>query len=118
VLRRQAIASPRFKSAVWNVQTRHHSFSSFPFIDFRVTSGNASDLPGAWEKVYLQFKDASRDLATHRRSSRMIDAASVQPAYRKPFDLIFERAKNEEGSALEDDFRTLIISFDGSGIRD
>jgi site-specific DNA recombinase len=37
-----------------------------------------------------------------------IDAASVQPTYRKPFDLIFERARNQEWSALADDFRTFL----------
>jgi len=29
-----------------------------------------------------------------------IDAASVWPSYRKPFDLIFQRAGNEEWSAV------------------
>jgi hypothetical protein len=31
-----------------------------------------------------------------------IDAATIQPTYRKPFDLIFERAKNEEWSGRAD----------------
>jgi hypothetical protein len=31
-----------------------------------------------------------------------IDGASVQPTYRKPFDLIFERARNQEWSGRED----------------
>jgi site-specific DNA recombinase len=31
-----------------------------------------------------------------------IDGASVQPTYRKPFDLIFERAKSQEWSGRED----------------
>jgi len=31
-----------------------------------------------------------------------IDAVSVHPTYRKPFDLIFQRAKNEEWSGRED----------------
>jgi site-specific DNA recombinase len=31
-----------------------------------------------------------------------IDAASVQPTYRKPFDLIFERARNQEWSGRAD----------------
>jgi hypothetical protein len=28
--------------------------------------------------------------------------------YRKPFDMIFQRVKNQEWSALQDDFRTLL----------
>jgi hypothetical protein len=31
-----------------------------------------------------------------------IDAASLYPAYRKPFDMIVQRAKNEEWSGRED----------------
>jgi site-specific DNA recombinase len=31
-----------------------------------------------------------------------VDGTSVQPTYRKPFDLIFQRAKNEEWSGRED----------------
>jgi hypothetical protein len=37
------------------------------------------------------------------------DGVSLYPTYRKPFDLIFTRAKNEEWSALEDDLRTFLI---------
>jgi site-specific DNA recombinase len=36
------------------------------------------------------------------------DGVNLTPTYRKPFDLIFQRAKNEEWSALTDDFRTLM----------
>lgn len=39
-------------------------------------------------------------------SNCKIHAASVDPQYRKPFDLIFQRVKKEEWLALEDDFRT------------
>ncbi len=35
------------------------------------------------------------------------DGLSLWPNYRKPFDLIFQRAKTEEWSALADDLRTL-----------
>lgn len=35
-------------------------------------------------------------------SNCAIDAASVYPTYRKPFDVIFQRAKNEEWRALRD----------------
>jgi len=34
--------------------------------------------------------------------------------YRKPFDLIFQPAKNEEWSALADDLRTFLLVGDGS----
>jgi hypothetical protein len=35
-------------------------------------------------------------------SNCRIDAVSITPTYRKPFDLIFARAKNEEWRALRD----------------
>jgi hypothetical protein len=37
-----------------------------------------------------------------------IDDVSLYPTYRKPFDLIVKRAKSNEWSALEDDFRTWV----------
>ena len=42
-----------------------------------------------------------------------IDEVSVYPSYRKPFDLIFKRAKTKEWSALADDLRTFISANDG-----
>ena len=39
-----------------------------------------------------------------------VDGASLYPTYRKPFDMIFERAKNQEWSALADDFRTFHLA--------
>jgi len=42
------------------------------------------------------------------------DGVNLWPVYRKPFDLIFERAKSEDWSALEDDFRTFLLMPDGS----
>jgi hypothetical protein len=38
------------------------------------------------------------------------DGVSLWPVYREPFDLIFERAKSEDWSALGDDFRTFLIT--------
>jgi site-specific DNA recombinase len=35
-------------------------------------------------------------------SNCTIDAASIYPTYRKPFDVIFQRAKNEEWCARRD----------------
>jgi hypothetical protein len=37
------------------------------------------------------------------------DGVNLTPTYREPFDLIFQRAKNEEWLALADDFRTLLL---------
>jgi hypothetical protein len=47
-------------------------------------------------------------------SNCSIDAVSLYPAYRKPFDMIAKRAKNEEWSALADDFRTFFQHSDHS----
>ena len=38
------------------------------------------------------------------------DGVSLWPTYRRPFDLIFRRAKNEEWSALADYFRTFLLN--------
>jgi len=37
------------------------------------------------------------------------DGVSLWPVYRKPFDLIFQRARTEDWSALADDFRTFLL---------
>ncbi|HYL13398.1 MAG TPA: hypothetical protein VEV41_10190 [Terriglobales bacterium] len=42
------------------------------------------------------------------------DGVSLWPTYKKPFDLIFQRAKNEEWSALADDFRTFLLMRNSS----
>jgi hypothetical protein len=36
---------------------------------------------------------------------------SIYPAYREPFDLIFQRMKKEEWCAQGDDFRTFLAEF-------
>ena len=41
-------------------------------------------------------------------SNCTVDALSVYPSYKKPLDLIFARAKNEEWCAQGDDFRTFL----------
>jgi len=33
-----------------------------------------------------------------------VDGVNIQPTYRKPFDLIFQRAKNEEWSTMQYQF--------------
>ena len=39
-------------------------------------------------------------------SNFSVDAVSITPTYRKPFDMIVKRTRLEEWSALVDDFRT------------
>jgi hypothetical protein len=41
------------------------------------------------------------------QSNCAVDAVRVYPTYRKPFDMIFERAKTGEWWALVDDLRTV-----------
>jgi site-specific DNA recombinase len=48
-------------------------------------------------------------------SNCAVDAVSVYPTYRKPFDMIFEGAKTGEWWALVDDLRTLKDSNWASG---
>ena len=40
------------------------------------------------------------------------DGVSLWPAYRRPFDLIFQHAKTEDRTALADDFRTFLLNPD------
>jgi len=40
-----------------------------------------------------------------------VDAASVYPTYRKPFDLIFLQTKNEEWRARGSDLRAFLRDF-------
>jgi hypothetical protein len=49
--------------------------------------------------------DAAEDVIFELLCSRAVCAT---PKYRKPFDMIFERARLEEWSALVDDFRTIL----------
>src|SRR6267143_623245 len=44
-------------------------------------------------------------------SNYSVDAVSLYPAHRKPFDLIFEKAKHEEWRAQGDDLRTFLNEF-------
>jgi hypothetical protein len=53
--------------------------------------------------LYLTRKPAEQaELLRKVLLNCSIDAVSVTPTYRKPFDLIFQRAKNEEWSGRED----------------
>jgi len=42
--------------------------------------------------------------------NRVTDGVNLLPTYRKPFDLTFRRTKNEEWSALADDFGTFFLT--------
>src|ERR1039457_5366372 len=53
--------------------------------------------------LYLTRKPAEQaELLRKVLLNCSIDAISLYPTYRKPFDLIFKRAKNEEWSGRED----------------
>ncbi|MGA2990145.1 MAG: hypothetical protein ABSD88_06690 [Candidatus Korobacteraceae bacterium] len=53
--------------------------------------------------LYLTRKPAEQaELLRKVLLNCSIDAVSVSPTYRKPFDLIFQRAKNEDWSGRED----------------
>ncbi len=53
--------------------------------------------------LYLTRKPAEQaELLRKVLLNCSIDAVSITPTYRKPFDVIFERAKNEEWSGRED----------------
>ncbi len=53
--------------------------------------------------LYLTRKPAEQaDLLGNVLLNRSIDAVNLYPTYRKPFDLIFNRAKNEEWSGRRD----------------
>ena len=53
--------------------------------------------------LYLTRKPAEQaELLRNVLLNCSIDAVSLYPTYRKPFDLIFNRAKNEEWSGRED----------------
>ncbi len=54
---------------------------------------------------FLYLKQSAAERAKLLRivlSNCTIDAASIYPTYRKPFDLVFARAKNEEWRARRD----------------
>jgi hypothetical protein len=44
-------------------------------------------------------------------SNSAIDAVSLYPTYRKPFDLIFRKTKKEGWLAQVDDFRTFLADL-------
>ncbi|MDT8069555.1 MAG: hypothetical protein ROO76_15430 [Terriglobia bacterium] len=53
--------------------------------------------------LYLTRKPAEQaELLRKVLLNCSIDAVSITPTYRKPFDVMFERAKNEEWSGRED----------------
>ncbi len=59
--------------------------------------------------LYVKQKHAERaELLKMVLSNCGIDAVSLYPSYRKPFDLIFEKVKTEEWRARGNDFRTFL----------
>jgi len=50
----------------------------------------------------------SKDAKSQAKLVHGIQVVVARNTYRKPFDMIFLRAKNEEWRALRDDFRTLL----------
>ena len=65
----------------------------------------------AYSLYVKQTPDEKAKLLRLVVSNCSVDAVSLYPTYRKPFDLIFERAKNEEWRAQRDDFRTFLGEF-------
>jgi hypothetical protein len=61
--------------------------------------GRRQDLELANKAYFLYLRQPPAEKAKLLRivlSNCKIDAATVDPTYRKPFDLIFQRVKNEE----------------------
>jgi transposase len=55
-----------------------------------------------WKALPREFGNASAELLRNLLLNCSIDAVSLYPTYRKPFDLIFNRVKNNEWSGRED----------------
>src|SRR5438552_16899470 len=78
-------------------------------LSVRVTAGNALTFQRIFELAnrahFLYFSRNSAERGQLLRSVLLncaTDGVSLTPTYRKPFDLIFQRAKNEEWSGRED----------------
>ena len=75
-----------------------------------VDATRALELANKAYSLYLRQKPAEQaKLLRIVISNCSVDAVNIYPTYRKPFDLIVRRAKNEEWYALADDFRTCEI---------
>jgi len=68
-----------------------------------ISMGRILELAQAAYSLYVMQKPAKQaELLKEVLLNCSIDAVSLYPTYRKPFDLIFKRAKNEEWSGRED----------------
>ena len=69
------------------------------------------ELANKAHSLYLARNSAERgELLKSVLLNCATDGVSLWPAYRRPFDLIFQRAKTEDWSALADDFRTFLLN--------
>ena len=71
--------------------------------DCALNAQRTLELANVAYSLYLTQKPAEQaELLRKVLLNCSIDAVSVTPTYRKPFDMIFQRAKNEEWSGRED----------------
>jgi len=76
---------------------------SQPKADFVLDAQRTLELANEAYYLYLTRKPAEQaELLKKVLLNCSIDAVSVTPTYRKPFDMIFERAKKKEWSGRED----------------
>ena len=74
-----------------------------PKTDCALNAQRTLELAHVAYSLYVTQKPAEQaELLRKVLSNCSIDAVSVTPTYRKPFDMIFERAKNKEWSGRED----------------
>lgn len=104
------------KSAEWQQEEMQlrHSLKSLEDVkpERYLNASHSLELANKAYSLYVRQDHAERaKLLKIVLSNCGIDAASLYPTYRRPFDLIFQRAKTEEWRALEDDFRTLAFEY-------
>jgi hypothetical protein len=74
-----------------------------PKTDCALNAKRTLELANVAYSLYLTQKPAEQaELLRKVLLNCSIDAVSVTPTYRKPFDMIFERAKRKEWSGRED----------------
>lgn len=78
-----------------------------------LTTNRILELANRAYSLYVKQGASEKDkLLRMVLSNCATDGVNLYPEYRKPFDLIFERAKAENWRALGDDFRTLVLTED------
>jgi site-specific DNA recombinase len=74
-----------------------------PMTDCALNAQRTLELANVAYSLYLTKQPAEQaELLRKVLLNCSIDAVSITPTYRKPFDLIFERAKRKEWSGRED----------------